>query len=85
MAEPIREHATVQPGGLIEIRRPDIPVGTEVDVVILVGAEEVILVQAKSTEPLPPLSSFVGKGKGCFKDAAEVDAFIRAERDAWDR
>jgi hypothetical protein len=77
MTEPIREHVTVQPGGLIEIRRPDIPVGTEVDVVILV--------QAKPTGTLPPLSSFVGKGKGCFKDAAEVDAFIRAERDAWDR
>ena len=26
----------------------------------------------------------MGKGKGCFKDAAEVDAFIRAERDAWE-
>ena len=25
-----------------------------------------------------------GKGKGCFNNAAEVDAFIRAERDAWE-
>jgi hypothetical protein len=26
----------------------------------------------------------MGKGKGCFKDTTEVDAFIRAERDAWE-
>ncbi len=31
-----------------------------------------------------PLSELIGKGKGCFKSAAEVDAFIRAERDAWE-
>ncbi len=30
------------------------------------------------------LLELVGKGKGCFKSAAEVDAFIRAERDAWE-
>ncbi len=30
------------------------------------------------------LLELIGKGKGCFKDAAEIDAFIRAERDAWD-
>ena len=30
------------------------------------------------------LLELIGKGKGCFKDAADVDAFIRAERDAWE-
>ncbi len=30
------------------------------------------------------LLELMGKGKGCFKDTAEVDAFIRAERDAWE-
>ncbi|MCX7102332.1 MAG: hypothetical protein NTX38_12855 [Methylobacter sp.] len=29
------------------------------------------------------LLELIGKGKGCFNNAAEVDAFIRAERDAW--
>ena len=30
------------------------------------------------------LLELIGKGKGCFNNAAEVDAFIRAERDAWE-
>lgn len=30
------------------------------------------------------LLELIGKGKGCFKSAEEVDAFIRAERDAWE-
>ena len=30
------------------------------------------------------LLELIGKGKGCFKSAVEVDAFIRAERDAWE-
>jgi hypothetical protein len=30
------------------------------------------------------LLELIGKGKGCFKNTAEIDAFIRAERDAWD-
>jgi hypothetical protein len=31
-----------------------------------------------------PISYYFGKAKGGFKDAAEADAFIRAERDAWE-
>jgi hypothetical protein len=36
------------------------------------------------SENLPPLTNFLGTGKGCFSSAAEIDAFLRAERDAWD-
>lgn len=32
-----------------------------------------------------PLSQLIGKAQGCFASSAEVDAFMRAERDAWDR
>lgn len=32
-----------------------------------------------------PLSQLIGKAKGCFANAAEIDSFVRAERDAWDR
>ncbi len=32
-----------------------------------------------------PLSQLIGKGKGCFDSAAHIDAFIRSERDAWER
>jgi len=32
-----------------------------------------------------PLSQLIGKEKGCFDSAADIDAVIRAERDAWAR
>ncbi|WP_394754589.1 hypothetical protein [Crenothrix sp.] len=40
----------------------------------------------EKTVPEKPRSllELIGKGKGCFKNAAEIDAFIRAERDAWE-
>jgi len=45
--------------------------------------------QATPNSPMAPsttpLSQLIGKGKGCFDSAAEIDAFIRAERDAWER
>ncbi|MEI6068028.1 MAG: hypothetical protein WCP96_11845 [Methylococcaceae bacterium] len=31
------------------------------------------------------LLELIGKGKGCFKNALEIDAFIHAERDAWEK
>jgi len=42
------------------------------------------IVEDGAPEP-PPLTSFMGKGKGCFANAAEIDAFIRSERDSWGR
>jgi len=38
-----------------------------------------------SCEPVTPLTQLIGKARGCFDNAAEVDAFLRAERDAWER
>jgi hypothetical protein len=75
MTKAIREHITVEQEGVIEIRHPGLSVGMTADVVVLVrqpAAEE------------RPLVSFIGKGKGCFANAAEVDAFLRAERETWD-
>lgn len=72
----IRERVTVQSGGRIEIVHPELPSGVEAEVIVML----------ESTAPeLPPLASFVGKGKGSFQSAAEIDAFLRAERDAWDQ
>ncbi|OQY44095.1 MAG: hypothetical protein B6242_13465 [Anaerolineaceae bacterium 4572_78] len=31
----------------------------------------------------PSLTSFIGKGKGCFATHEEADVFIQAEREAW--
>lgn len=39
----------------------------------------------KQSEPLTPLTQLIGKAKGCFDSATEIDTFLRAERDSWDR
>ena len=76
MTQAIREHVTVEREGVIEIHHPGLSLGARAEVIVLVD---------KPVEEPPSLLSFVGKGKGCFSSAAEVDAFIRSERDAWDR
>ena len=82
MIQAYTQETTVQAGGKIIVASPDLPVGTKVQVVLLVN----------QTHPVssPPgggksLSSFIGTGSGQFKSASEVDAFIRAERDAWEK
>lgn len=74
MVQAIREHVVIRPGGLIEIRRPELATGRTVEVIVMLDEP--------GTEP-PPLASMIGKGAGCFASPAEVDAFIDAERDAW--
>ncbi len=71
----IRERVTVKRGGSVEIHNPQLPEGAVAEVIIMVEQSEV--------EP-QPLVAYVGKGKGCFTDAAEIDEFLRAERDAWE-
>lgn len=69
--------ATVQSGGRIEIVRPDLPVGSQVEV---------------NVSPLPgsqtrwKLSDILAgvEGHNCFNSAAEADAHLRALRDEWD-
>lgn len=75
MTQAIREHVTVEREGVIEIHHPSLAVGTQAEIIVLVE---------QSAAEIPSLTSFIGKGKGCFANAAEVDAFIRAERDAWE-
>ena len=76
MTQAIREYVTVEREGVIEIHHPVLAVGTQAEIIVLVE---------KSADEMPTLASFIGKGKGCFANAAEVDAFIRAERDDWER
>ena len=69
---------TVLPGGKIEVTDQTLPSGEEVDVIIL----------------LPPLSETTRRsavdvlaeapGHRLFKTAAEVDDYLRKEREAWD-
>jgi hypothetical protein len=76
MVQTIKERVVIQPGGLIQIRRPELVAGSTVEVIVML--------EQPAAEPAP-LASFIGRGKGCFTSAAEVDAFIRSERDAWER
>ena len=65
MLQTIKERVTVKPGGVIELRHPELPEGTE--------AEVIIMVEQPGTE-LPLLASFIGKGKGSFSNASKADA-----------
>jgi hypothetical protein len=76
MVRAIQERVTVSPGGEIVIHHPEIPAGTIADIIVIVR---------ESDGDPAPLASFAGKGKGCFANAAEIDAFIRTERNAWGR
>lgn len=78
MLHAIRERATVKPGGVVELRHPELPAGAQVDVVIMLETSQPV------TAP-PPLTSLIGQGSGCFTAAADIDDFLLAERDAWDR
>lgn len=77
MNQAIREWVTVKSGGIIEIRRPELPTGAKAEVIIMFN-------DTVEEKPNPPLSSFFGKVKGCFKNGEEAEAFLRSERDAWE-
>lgn len=51
---------------------------------VLLSDEFFASLEKVETENPRSLLELIGKGQGCFKNAAEVDAFIREERDAWD-
>ena len=75
MKEAYSKEVTVQPGGVVRIECPDLPAGLKARVVVFVEEPE--------SEP-PSLASLVGRSRPAFESAADVDAFIRRERGAWD-
>lgn len=74
MNQAIRQKAVVKPGGVIKIQSSELPVGTEVDVIVIVETP----VKKKQS-----LRSIIGTGKGCFATPQSADDFISRERDAW--
>jgi hypothetical protein len=76
MVRAIKENVIIGPGGLIEIRRPELPAGTT--------AEVIVMIESPDAEP-PPLTALLGRAHSGYRSGAEADAFLRAERDAWDR
>lgn len=70
---------TVRPGGVIEIRDPALPEGRTVRVTVTFEESE------EPEEKRGGLMRFFGAAPGLYATPEEADAFIRAERDAWER
>ncbi len=68
----------VLPGGRIEVEDPRLIEGQEVTIRIVVGDEA----PREKRSFLENLGGY--KGGQLFKTAAEVDAYIKEERDSWD-
>ena len=75
MINGLRQKVVVQPGGVIEIRSPELPVGSIADVIVMLDSP--------TEEANRSLVSFIGRGKGSFATPAEADEFIRRERNTW--
>jgi hypothetical protein len=73
----IKQQVTVQPGGVIEIRSPELTPGASAEVIVLVDS-------AAPPAGTRPLVSFIGAGQGGFRSVEEIDAYIRELRDESD-
>ncbi|MGB7160501.1 MAG: hypothetical protein WBD40_20720 [Tepidisphaeraceae bacterium] len=76
MVAAIRQNVTVQAGGVVQVRSPDLKPGAR--------AEVIVLVEDQAEFPRS-LVSFIGAGRGLFGSVEEVDGYIRELRDEWDR
>ena len=68
---------TVLPGGRIEIVDEDLPVGESVDVVVRHAPESPRRSAVDILAEAP--------GQRVFKTADEVESYLKAERESWDR
>jgi hypothetical protein len=78
MSQTIEIETVVQPDGRIEIRVPGLKPGQRAKVVITTDGED-----ERTKNPLDVLASMPGHLQ--FQTAEEVEAYIREERDSWDR
>jgi hypothetical protein len=76
MGHVLRQRVTIQPGGKIELQSPELRAGEE--------AEVIVSVLPSAKRDISPLS-LVGSGKGLYKTADEVDAYLNKERDSWEK
>src|SRR5262249_51145075 len=78
MIRALQVDTTVLPGHRIEVSSPELPEGRSATVLILLKEEDM---------PKLPLRERLGDYPGgrLFKSAEEVDAYLREERDSWDR
>lgn len=74
MDKAIKQKAIVKPGGIVEIRSPELPPGAVVDVIVIIET---------SPSKQQSLTSLIGTARGSFATPQEADNFISRERDAW--
>lgn len=70
-----KQIVTIQPGGRIEITSDQLPEGRQAEVSVRVNPEQTV----KSYLAL------FGSGKGGYATPEEADAFLRQERDRWEK
>lgn len=80
MATTIEVETVVLPGGKIEVTVPELMPGQRAKVMIVTEEQEQV---AEGRHVLDILAEL--PGHQLFKTAEEVDAYIREERDSWDR
>jgi hypothetical protein len=79
MQSALRVTTTVRPGGKIEVADPQLPSGQSVDVIVLfrqplvTGRRSIVDILAEAP------------GQILFHTPEDVEAYLREERDAWDR
>jgi hypothetical protein len=72
-------NTTVQAGGRIEVRAPDLPLGQPVEVIIRLAHE-----QPNGRRSIVDILAECPGGL-LFKTPEDVDAYIRQERESWER
>lgn len=74
----LQVQTTILPGHRIEIQAPELPVGARATVLILLEDQQ---------PPKRRLHEVLGDYPGgrLFQSAEEVDAYLREERDSWDK
>ena len=79
MATAMYLKTTVLPGGKIEVRMPELVEEQQ--------ATAFVVIEEETQTPKCPLSKILRDYPGgrLFKTAAEVNAYIREERDSWER
>jgi hypothetical protein len=80
MVAAIKQTVTVQAGGLVEVRSPNLPEGARAEVIVLLEDETA----ASPPTPSPTWAEIIGSGRGTFANVEEVDAYVRGLRDEWD-
>lgn len=79
MQSAVRLSAWVKAGGRVEVANDQLPVGQSVDVIVLFPRP------SESTRASVVDVLAEAPGYLMFQTVEEVDAYLREERDAWDR